>query len=120
MMFLLFSAYQNYNERSQRNQTYHEIGEDIRSRVEIGNDREKILQAMVDAGAWYSTKCREIEKDVIYDYFYFGPKEKDRVFVFRTTSDYQESRYVLAAISNYSDSISIADIPDACLPPEFQ
>jgi hypothetical protein len=81
-IFLLFLAYKNYTERSQRNRTYQEIGEEIRSRVGIGDEREKALQAMVAAGAWSSIKCEEIDNDVIYDYFYFGPKDKDKAFVF--------------------------------------
>lgn len=119
-VILLFLAYQNYSERSYRNRIYHEIGEDISSRVEIGDKREKVFQAMGDAGAWHSIKCREIEKDVIHDLFYFGLKDKNKVFVFGTTSAYHDGEYVLASVGNYGDSMSINDIPEMCLPPEFR
>jgi hypothetical protein len=97
---------------------YHEIGEDIRSRVELGDERGKVLQAMVDAGAWYSIKCGEIENERIFDYFYFGPKDREKASVFRTTSAYQDGRYVLHFITNNSDSITY--IREECLPPEFK
>jgi hypothetical protein len=94
------------------------IGEGIRSQVKIGDEREKILQAMVNAGAWHSLTCGEVESDVIYDYFYFGPKDREKAIVFMTASVYQNGRYKLDYIFNNSDSITY--IPEACLPPEFK
>lgn len=114
----LYSAYQYYSELFQKNQTYEDIGKDIRSRVEIGEARDKALQAMVDAGAWYSIKCAEIENDVIYDYFYFGPTDRDKAYIFMTTSTYQDGHYLLEIISNNSDSVT--SIPEKCFPPEIK
>lgn len=116
-VLLLLLAYQNYSEQFQRNRIYQEIGEDIRSRVKIGEDREEALQAMVNAGAWSSIKCGELEKDVIVDYHYFGPKDRDEAFVWMTRSVYQDGRYVVEFIGNNSDSLT--NIPELCLPPDF-
>lgn len=114
---LILPAYQSHKERSERKRMWNEITQVVRSRVKIGDDREKALQAMVDAGAWATVKCGELEYEVIDDYYFFGPKDRKNVIAWMTISIYKDRRYVIDFIGNNRDSI---DVPEHCLPHELK
>ena len=89
----------------------------VRSRVQIGDERAKAVQALSDA--WYHGVCDHSSgvRPFVDDIFLYGPRDRDRATVIIIGSEPREDKMVVFDISIIESDLFL--IYSKCLPPEF-
>ena len=89
----------------------HEI---VAARVKIGDNRDIVLEAMLDSGAWYHGVCWY--KEVVDDLYFFESKYGNQPIVWSIGSEKQNDKYIVFNVGTISDSMYL---PEECSPPEL-